>query len=321
MTMTVTIRKMRVEDLADVKSVDLVCWNDMIERSYGIKERLSPRTDENILSYLHSDGDGAFVACDSIAGIIGSCFSHVWGRTGWVGPLSVLPSYQARGIGKELLKRSLMYLEDSGCVDIGLETMAENPTTLGLYLKVGLRPEGLVLLLGKRLERSPAEQELSRGVAVEPFSRSAVRDHLLSRMRTISGALRDGLDYTREIELTEKFALGETLVATSKGKVLGFCIVHTRPRRENMRAASVRVLALDPYAGLEPLEALLSSSERMAADAGADEISLPVPSVCRRALDIAFSRGYYVVQSFERMMWLGSSGMGERVMNLCSWSG
>ena len=124
--MTVTIRKMKVDDLIDVKGVDLVCWTDLFEKQYGIKGKISPRTDQNLLSYLHSDVDGAFVASDIFAGIIGLSFSHTWGSTGWVGPLSVLPSYQAKGVGKELLKHSLRYLEDQGCVDIGLETMPEN---------------------------------------------------------------------------------------------------------------------------------------------------------------------------------------------------
>ncbi|MGQ9588313.1 MAG: GNAT family N-acetyltransferase, partial [Thermoplasmata archaeon] len=168
--MAVVIRRMKVEDLVDVKGVDLLAWSDLMEKSYGVKTRLSPRTDENILSYLHSDPDGAFVAVDELAGVIGSCFSHVWGTTGWVGPLSILPSYQSRGLGKELLRSSLRYLEDQGCVDIGLETMPENATNLGMYLKLGLRPEGLVLVLGKRLEQREVPEEPMGDITVERYS-------------------------------------------------------------------------------------------------------------------------------------------------------
>lgn len=319
--MAVTIRKMKVEDLVDVKGVDLICWNDLMEKSYGIKGKLSARTDENILSYLHYDIQGAFVAYDSFAGIIGSSFSHVWGTTGWVGPLSVLPSYQARGLGKELLKHSLRHLEDAGCVDIGLETMADSPTNLGLYLKVGLRPEGLVVVFGKKLAHGELQEESSPEVSVERFSESDIQNHLKSQMRKISGALRHGLDYTKEVELTQKFSFGDTIVATSKGAVAGFCVVHTKPRRENMPGAAVRVLAVDPGARWDVLEPLLSSAELMAVDAGMSELSVGIPVVCRRAVDSVFSRGYYVIQSFERLMWLGSSGMSEKSTNLCTWSG
>lgn len=319
--MGVVIRKMKVEDLIDVKGVDLLAWTDLMERSYGMKARLSPRTDENILSYLHSDPEGAFVAYDGFAGVIGYCFSHVWGRTGWVGPLSVLPSYQARGLGKELLKRSLQHLEDQGCVDIGLETMPENATNLGMYLKIGLRPEGLVLVLGKKLEHAELDEEPSDGVTVERLSESSIQPHIMSQIRRISGAVRLGLDYSKEVELAQKYSFGDTIVATAKGKVVGFCIVHTVAKRLNMSTASVKSLVVDPATKADALQPLVSSAELLAADAKAPEISMGVPAITRRAVDTAFSRGYSVVQTFERLMYIGSSGMSDRLINLTSWSG
>jgi hypothetical protein len=70
------------------------------------------------------------------------------------------------------------------------------------------------------------------------------------------------------------------------------------------------------------LEAMLASAENTAAEAGAPEILVPIPGNRRHAMDAALSRGYKVVQTLERMMWMGSSGLttgtGE---NLCSWSG
>ena len=319
--MGVVIRKMKVDDLVDVKGVDLMTWSDLMERSYGIKASLSPRTDENILSYLNSDPDGAFVAADEFAGVIGFVFSNVWGATGWLGPLSVLPSYQARGLGKELLKKSLTYLEDMGCVDIGLETMPDNALNLGLYFRVGLKPECLVLMLGKKLEKEGLQEEPVGGVGIERLSESSVQKNIKPELRRISGALRLGLDYTKEVELTEEFGLGDTIVATSRNKVTGFCIVHTKSKRVRMPGATMRVVAVDPAAKEDVIEPLLVAAELVAADAGVPEISVGVPALCRRALDISFSRGYSVIESFERLMWMGSSGVNERTYNLCTWSG
>ena len=319
--MSVVIRKMRVEDLVDVKGIDLLCWNDLMEKSYGIKSRLSARTDESILSFLHSDPEGAFVASDEFAGVVGSCFSHVWGTTGWVGPLSVLPSYQARGLGKELLRSSLRYLEDQRCVDIGLETMPENSTNLGMYMKVGLRPEGMVFVMGKRIEPHELQDESFEMVSIQRYSESEAQEKLKARIKSISNALRMGLDYSEEVDLTTKYSLGDTLVATQKEKVVGFAVVHTVQKRINLSATSVRVLAVDPGAKLDVFETLIGSAELMAADAGTKEISVPVPATCRRPLDSVFSRGYSIVQSFERLMWMGSSGMSDTSFNLCTWSG
>lgn len=320
-SMEIVVRKMKDEDLVDVREVDLIAWTDLMERSCGLEAKLTPRTDENILSYLHSDPDGALVACEDFAGIVGSVFSHVWGTTGWVGPLSVLPSYQAMGFGKELLKRSLMYLEDQRCVDIGLETMPESQVNLGMYLKVGLRPEGLVLILGRKLDKMELQDEPVGDIMVERLSESNAEQVMKNDIRRISGSLRMGLDYTKEVELAQKHSFGDTILATARGRVVGFSVVHTASKRMNMMGAVARIIAVDPSARDDVLEPLMASAELMAADAGAEEISLAIPLLCRRALDAAFSRGYNVIQSFERLMWSGSSGIGERVINLCSWSG
>ena len=319
--MGVTVRTMKVDDIVDVKGVDLMAWTDLVERVRGTRIKLSPRTDDNILSYLRSDPEGAFVAADEAGGVLGVVFSHVWGATGWLGPLSVLPSYRSKGLGKDLLKRSLNYLEDMGCVDIGLETMAENALNLGLYFRVGFKPECLVLQLSKRLEKEGLQEEPVGGVAVERFSESSVQEKVKSEMRRISRALRLGLDYTKEVELTQEFDLGDTVIASSRSGIVGFCVTHTKSKRANESGATMRIVVVDPGAKEDVLEPLLVSAELLAADAGADEISLAMPAQCRRALDTSFSRGYSVTQSYERLMWMGSSAPGERTFNLCSWTG
>ena len=312
---------MIVDDLVDVKGVDLLCWNDLMEKAYGIRRKLLARTDENLLSFLHSDPEGAFVAADGYAGIVGSSFSHVWGTTGWVGPLSVLPSHQSKGLGKELLKRSLLYLEDQGCIDIGLETMPENVTNMGMYLRAGMNPEGLVVIMGRKVELAELEEEPSGRVNIERLSESAAEDSVAADIRSISRSFRLGLDYMKEIELTKEFGFGDTLIATSKESIVGFAVVHTVPRRINMPMTTIRVLALDPKSKDEFLEPLIVSAELLAADARSPEIHVAVPIACRRGMDILFSRGYSVVQTFERMMWMGSSGINDKNYNLCSWTG
>ena len=319
--MSVVIRKMRVEDLSEVKRIDALAWDDLRKRFYPDIVKIAPRTDQNLLSYMRSDPDGAFVAVDDFAGIIGSSFSHRLGRTGWVGPVSVLPSYQGRGAGKEMLRMCLRYLESSRCTDIGLETMPESQLNLGMYLKVGLSPAGLVLIMGKRLFDAEPPDEVFGEVMVERLSESAAKGAMMAEVKRISSAVHPGLDYSPEVTLTEEFSLGDTLIATSKGKVAGFCILHTVPKREEMPGSAVRALVVDPAFKDEIVVPLVSVAELAAIDAKSVEISLPVPSVSRRALDIAFSRGYTVIQSFERMMWLGAPGLGEKTFNLCTWTG
>ncbi len=319
--MKVVIRKMRVEDIEDVKRVDAVAWDELVKRVYPEVPRMTSRTDEGILSYLHSDPDGAMVAVDERAGVVGSCFSHVWGKTGWVGPLSVLTSYQGMGVGKELLKSSLKYLDEKGCSDIGLETYPDIPVSIGMYLKAGLRPEGLVVVFGKDLaSHEPAAPPAT--VSIEKLSTTSSEQRLLAGIKVVSNTLNPGLDYSGEVILTKKFSFGDTLVARLEGKVCGFCTVHTVMRRVDMVGSAVRCLCVTPGHGEAVLEELVSASEDLAAESGAPEMLIPVHGTRRRAIDMLMSRGYVVTQTLERMMWMGGSGLTSSTgENLCSWSG
>jgi ribosomal protein S18 acetylase RimI-like enzyme len=319
--MAVVIRKMRVEDIEDVKRVDAVAWDELIKRVYPEISRMTSRTDNGILSYLHSDPGGAMVAVDERAGVVGSCFSHVWGKTGWVGPISVLTSYQGMGVGKQLLKASLNHLEERGCSDIGLETSPEIPASIGMYLKAGLRPEGMIVILGKVLPNHGPSTP-SATVSIERLSRSGSEQRLLARIKEVSNTLNPGLDYSGEASLTKKFSFGDTLVAKYDGRVCGFCTVHTVMRRVDMVGAAVRCLGVRPGYGDIVLEELVSSAEGLVVEAGVPELLIAAPSNRRRAIDMLLSRGYIVTQTLERMMWMGSSGLNTSTGdNLCSWSG
>lgn len=320
--MKVTVRRMRVEDMPDVKRVDLLSFEDLVEARYRDVRAITPRTDDNILSYMRSDPDGAFVAVDDHAGIIGSSFSHMWGKVGWVGPVSVLPAYQGRGVGKELVKSSLEYLDQAGCADIGLETMPENQVNIGMYMRIGLKPVGLVLIMGRGMTEDDADDDLTDDDAmIERFSESRAKGALLAQMRELSDSVHPGLDYTREVSLLEDHRTGETLVALDRNRLLGFSVVQTHPRREGMQNAVVKAMVVSPGAGTGPLMPLIAASELLAMDDRSAELSVPAPAVCTRAVDALLSRGYSVAQTYERMMWLGGPGMHEKVYNLCSWSG
>ncbi len=319
--MAVVVRQMRVDDMENVRRVDALAWEDLVKRIYPDMSKVTPRTESNVLSYLHMDPEGAMVAVEERAGIVGTSFSHIWGKTGWVGPISVLPSYQDMGVGKALLKSSLRYLEDRNCADIGLETMPELSSNIGLYLKVGLRPEGLVVVLGKSLEKHRPSPS-SASVSIERFSEARSRDYMLARMKEISNSLHPGLDYSVEAGVTERYSLGDTLFAKYDSKVCGFCTVHTALRREGMAGAATRCVGVRPGYGEIVLERLLSAAEDLAAEEECPEVLMAVPAMRRRAVDLALSRKYVVTQTLERMMWMGSSGLTSGTGdNLCSWSG
>lgn len=135
MLMTI-IRGMRRVDLDAVRSVEAAAFGAWRERLTGKKEKLPQRTYVNVRALLEKDPEGCFVA-EEDGRVVGLIFSRTWGSVGWFGTFSVLPDYQGRGIGQRLLAASMRYLRQSSASMIGLETMPDSPSNLGLYLKHG----------------------------------------------------------------------------------------------------------------------------------------------------------------------------------------
>jgi ribosomal protein S18 acetylase RimI-like enzyme len=83
----------------------------------------------------------SFIAWDRVSHTICgvSLASLVAAETGHITQICVAPSHQGRGIGRELLRRSLTVLAARGCRSAGLTVTAANESAIRLYGKVGFR--------------------------------------------------------------------------------------------------------------------------------------------------------------------------------------
>jgi predicted GNAT family acetyltransferase len=83
--------------------------------------------------YTFWDIDGAHVALASHAPIVGTG-RHVIGR---IGPVYTDPGYRRRGIGGAITAVIAQDLIDAGCTTVMLHTDADNPTSNGVYERIG----------------------------------------------------------------------------------------------------------------------------------------------------------------------------------------
>ena len=58
-------------------------------------------------------------------------------RTGFITNVSVLPGWQSCGIGDELLRNSILYLEEAGVEQIAIEVLSIREKAIRLYSKHG----------------------------------------------------------------------------------------------------------------------------------------------------------------------------------------
>jgi ribosomal protein S18 acetylase RimI-like enzyme len=87
--------------------------------------------------------------------VVATAMGGYEGHRGWVNYLAVDPTYQRRGLGRQMMKSVEDKLSAIGCPKINLQVRTGNLAALGFYERLGYKSDD-VISLGKRLiEDSP----------------------------------------------------------------------------------------------------------------------------------------------------------------------
>jgi len=316
------VRLMRQEDFDAIREIDAMAFGTWQQQVTGASAALPPRTHTNVLVCWEKDPEGAFVA-EEDGRVIGFIFSRTWGSIGWFGTFAVLPQYQGRGIGKGLIAASLAYLRREPGREIGLETMAESPYNLGLYLRQGFQAGLPTFSLGKGLVNSHSIPiALGRWSEVD----AGTRARWLADLREASGQIHSGLDYSKEMQSTLRHSLGETLVLCEGTKAVGFSNVWLTSSREGFggELASVQVMVLHPACNDDDsLCTLLDGSEALASAHGKQKLIIPANAGHTWALGRLVRQGYQVSRVMIRMVLEGTGArpIADKWVDFSRWAG
>ena len=136
--MSVIYRPARAQDLQRAGELVVSSMNDLSERhGFGAMAAVRPPTFSAFS--LSDDPDGFWLAEDA-GKILGFAFSWVCGDLWFLAELFVSPDHQGRGIGNELLKRTLQQADKTGATNNALITFTFNTVSQGLYIRHGLLP-------------------------------------------------------------------------------------------------------------------------------------------------------------------------------------
>ena len=247
---------------------------------------------------LWRDHDGQLAAFNLV---------HQSGAEGWMGPLAVRPGLQGSGIGHRIVRAGVAWLRRRGATVIGLETMPRTVENIGFYGQLGFLPGHLTVSLLKDLGRSSGStapgERLSRAAAARPA--------LLRDCRALTEALAPGVDYTREIVLTEDLRLGDTTVCAGEARVSAFALWQTAALAQARPADELRVLKL-VAADLASFRAVVGATERIAVESGGiARISIRCQTVFSDGYAALLADGYRVHWTDLRMT---LQGAGERTV-------
>jgi len=299
------IRQMVEEDADAVRDVDALAFWTWGKQLRGEAAPMYRRTRNNVLACREKDPDGCFVA-EEDGQVVGFIFSRTWGGVGWFGTFAVLPAYQGRGIGKQLITASLEYLRQEPDRLIGLETMSESAYNLGLYLGLRFHVRLPTLLLSKELNKSGADHvDLPRWSSTD----TSTRKRWLVDLTEATGQIQPGLNYSKEIVSVARHHLGETLVLTDGATAIGMSIIGLVSAWDGWgeQRASIQVLALHPaHTNEQALRALTGAGETLVRACGKQVLTVPVNARHAWALQQLLQCGYRVERMAVRMVLQGT---------------
>ncbi len=247
-----------VEDIPGLNQVFSDAFTERYRRDGMVGVRV-PFLNPTVWRYAIEDAaDGALCWRTSHGDIVAFNMVHRSGTEGWMGPLAVRQDFQGSGVGKEIVRRGIEWLKDAGARVIGLETMPRTLDNIGFYSSQGFLPGRLTLTTTLEAAHTAHPPQLfARLSAIE-------KEHVLGECRDLLDSLLPGYDHTREIQLTDDMALGDTVLLRNGGALVGFALCHTVPLVEGRVREELRVLklALADDEWLEPAIATLRDFAR-----------------------------------------------------------
>lgn len=248
----------RLEEIDELNQVFSEAFTERYRRDGMVGVRV-PFLNPAVWRYAIRDAaDGAMVWRGERGDIVAFNIVHRSGIEGWMGPIAVRSEHQGAGAGKEIVRRGIDWLKVHGAEVVGLETMPRTMDNIGFYSAMGFVPGRLTLTT--TVDASYADRPAPL------FGRLASRDKddVLARCTELVASLLPGYDHSREIQLTDELALGDTLLLYKGDDLLGFALCHTAPLVEGRAREDLRVLklAISDLSALDGMVRMLSDFAR-----------------------------------------------------------
>jgi predicted N-acetyltransferase YhbS len=204
---SVNVRPVTASDLESCGRILYEAFKDIAERHGFLPDFPNVEGATNIIQGLIDDSSSFGVVAEHEGQLVGSCFLSEKDPIRAVGPVSVDPKYQGRGIGRRLMEAVI----ERGHAGAGMRLTQDafNTTSMSLYASLGFEvKEPLVLMEGV------CRGELPSGVEVRPMHGADVSacTELCARVY--------GADRTHDLQNTPPMII--PLVAVREGRIVAY---------------------------------------------------------------------------------------------------
>jgi ribosomal protein S18 acetylase RimI-like enzyme len=288
--MHLVCRPARAQDLERADALVVASINDLTERhGFGAMASQSPPNFQ--LFSLKDDPDGLWVAEDA-GEILGFAWSWMCGDLWFLAQLFVPTAQQGRGIGNELLQRTLEHARKAGAANKALITFTFNRVSQGLYIRHGLFPKMPIYFFDVARERLIARL---RDAPLRPVALEDTAEHLNCLAEIDACAIGVAREKHHRYLIDDQATKGFMLYAGSE------CVAYAYIASNGH---------IGPLAAMraDVLGAAFTTALKVAADAGTARVSAFLPGTCDSALSLAIEHGMRITFP---MLLMASPGFGD----------
>ncbi len=307
---------------------DLPAVNSILSKAFSHARMQNGYTDHHIplckLEFLEmyrsATPEGAYVL-EKQGKIIAYSFCRLWGRLGWIGPLSVLPEEQGYGYGKTIVQACVEFLKSQGARTIGLEMPARSVKNLGFYIGLNFVPQNVSVDLFREINKKPLTSSKLR---VWHFLKcnSHEKQEFLDFVKKLNHQLDPYLTYTGEIVNTVRFHFGDGLLFMKKQLPLALVIAHTETYSSEEKRQFLKITALQmaPDCPMNLLDEVLGYLEHWALQEKLFRLYIRIPARYFKALKYFLSKNFKVINTDLRMTLRGFPQRdSKKFINLNKW--
>jgi len=288
--MSLVCRPAQADDLAAADALVVSSINDLTVR-HGFGPMATAGASSFPLFSLRDDPAGLWVAEEDGA-IVGFAWSWVCGDVWFLAQLFVDPVRQGRGIGLELLERTLEHARRSGAAHKVLITFTFNRVSQGLYIRHGLFPRmPIYFFKGERERVSQALPEAPlQAVAIDGSAATLARLAEIDR-QAIGVSRAKHHRYLFDDSVTSGFMLW------AGSECVGYAYLGS--------GGHVGPLAVVPSHSVRDA---FATALKFAAEGSAETVSAFLPGNCDGALSLAIGQGMRITFP---MLLMASPGYGD----------
>lgn len=320
--MNTIIRHMLKSDLQQVNSIISRAFSQgRVDDGYAHTDVPMCRVDF-IEMYFMQQPEGCFVT-EETGQIRGAAFCHIWGKTGWIGPLAIAPEKHHLGLGKDLALHAVNFLRSSGCTTIGVETNPRSSRNLGFYGKIGFVPATLSIDMVRPVPSTPPRQDQPMHQKIFYSRLSSIdKKEFKLRVRNLVNMININVDYTDLVDLTDAHHFGDTILFMRKGVPIGVAVLQTKPSLVEEQNSFLRIISFvaHPKTPESYFSYFLDDIIEFAKEKFLTRVLARVPMYTPQAFRILLNNRYRIINSDLRLTLEGFEEQhGNSVFHLNRW--